>query len=101
HGAQMAALGTGSVDELLARAKAAPSMNGLDLTPQVTTDRVYEWTQGSGEWAREKAATRVHVVAIDFGIKHNIRRRLVDAGCRVTGVPATTKADDVLALKPH
>ena len=100
HGAQMAALGTESVDALLARAKAAPSMNGCDLTLDVTTDRVYEWRQGSAEWARNSDAPRFHVAAVDFGIKHNILRCLVDAGCRVTVVPATTKADDILALKP-
>jgi carbamoyl-phosphate synthase small subunit len=100
HGAQMAALGTEGVPALLARAKAAPSMNGLDLTLDVTTDRVYEWTQGSGEWARQQSKPRFHVAAVDYGIKHNILRCLVDAGCRVTVVPATTKADDILALKP-
>ena len=43
---------------------------------------------------------RLHVVAYDYGIKHNILRRLVHAGCRVTVVPALTSAEDVLALKP-
>ena len=100
-GAQMAALGTESVETLHAQAKAAPSMNGLDLTGRVTCAAPYEWTQGSGTWNPDpNTPQRWHVVAIDFGVKHNILRCLVDAGCRVTVVPATTRADDVLALKP-
>jgi carbamoyl-phosphate synthase small subunit len=100
HGAQMAAIGTESVEALHARAKAAPSMNGLDLTLDVTTPRVYEWKAGSGTWATGRRAQRWHVVAVDFGIKHNILRCLVDAGCKVTVVPAKTRADDILALDP-
>jgi len=103
HGAQMAALGTEAVDALRARAGAAPSMNGRDLTLEVTTDRVYEWTRGAGVWNPAPAAggARFHVVAIDFGVKQNILRCLVDAGCRVTVVPATTSAEAILALNPH
>jgi carbamoyl-phosphate synthase small subunit len=101
HGAQMAAIGTESVDALLAKAKSAPSMEGRDLTLEVTTGKSYEWTQGSGAWKLEGgAADKWHVVAVDFGIKQNILRCLVDSGCRVTVVPATTKADDILAFDP-
>jgi carbamoyl-phosphate synthase small subunit len=101
HGAQMAALGTEPKDALLARAKAAPSMNGLDLTREVTTERPHTWTQGSGSWTLSPSrAAKFRVVAIDFGIKHNILRCLVDAGCEVTVVPATTSAEQVLALSP-
>jgi carbamoyl-phosphate synthase small subunit len=101
HGAQMAAIGRQSPEELHARAKAAPPMTGRDLTMQVTTDRIYEWTQGSGSWASGTVvAPKWHVVAIDFGAKHNILRCLVDAGCKVTVVPANTSADQVLALEP-
>src|SRR5690349_17504358 len=74
NGAQMAAIGTGSVDDLLARAKAAPDMNGLDLTLDVTTDKTYAWTQGAGVWGAGEKNPRWHVVAVDFGIKHNILR---------------------------
>ena len=123
HGAQMAAIGSESPDALLAKAKAAPTMDGRDLTLEVTTDRVYEWTQGAGSWSRANLGTapalrggagiapalrggaavtaqRWHVVAVDFGIKHNILRCLVDAGCKVTVVPAQTSAADILTLDP-
>jgi carbamoyl-phosphate synthase small subunit len=101
HGAQMAAMGTGDPDALLTAARAAPPMTGLDLTGDVTTDRVYEWTQGTADWRLgEPVAQRWHVVAIDFGVKLNILRCLVDAGCKVTVVPATTSAESILAMDP-
>jgi carbamoyl-phosphate synthase small subunit len=101
HGAQMAAVGTDSPEQLLARAKAAPSMNGRDLTLEVTCPRSYEWTQGAGVWNPGAAAQpKWHVVALDFGIKQNILRCLVDSGCKVTVVPATTPANDILAMDP-
>jgi len=103
HGCQNGALGDLPRDELCALAKQAPPMEGLDLVARVTPTESYEWTEGSGKWKREeesKPATRPHVVALDFGIKANILRRLVDVGCRVTAVPATTTADDVMALSP-
>lgn len=101
HGAQMAALGTESVDALLARAKSAPPMAGRDLTLEVTTDRIYEWTEGAGVWNQGAApAPKWHVVAMDFGIKRGILRCLADSGCKVTVVPATTRADDILAMDP-
>ena len=101
NGAQMAVIGTEDVATLHDRAKAAAPMTGLNLTGLVTTPKSYEWTQGLGTWNPTQAhAQRAHVVAIDFGIKLNILRCLVDAGCRVTVVPATTSAKEVLALKP-
>ena len=101
QGAQRAAIGTGKVDALLAAAKAAPSMNGLDLTGLVTTREPYVWTQGSGVWAGGSArAPRLHVVAIDYGVKLNILRCLVDHGCRVTVLPGTATAPEVLAQDP-
>jgi carbamoyl-phosphate synthase small subunit len=101
HGAQMAAMGAASPDELLVRAKSAPPMTGRDLTLEVTTDRIHEWTLGSAEWATgARTPQKWHVVAIDFGVKQNILRCLVDAGCKVTVVPATTGAEDILALDP-
>lgn len=99
QGAQMACIGTDSVEALLAAAKAAPSMDGLDLTGHVTTKTAYEWTQGSGVWATQQPAKH-HVVAIDHGIKGNILRNLVDHGCKVTVVPSTATAAEVLALNP-
>jgi carbamoyl-phosphate synthase small subunit len=101
HGAQMAAIGSESPEALLAKAKAAPPMNGQDLTGRVSTAKSYEWTEGTGLWALGEApATRHHVVAIDFGVKLNILRCLVDAGCKVSVVPATTSAAEILAMDP-
>lgn len=91
--------------ELVARARAVPSMNGLDLTPLVTTASSYRW-QGDvpGEWDyRPEAAgegRRYSVVAMDFGVKRNILRRLHHFGCDVTVVSATTTADEILAMNP-
>ncbi len=101
-----------NVERLAARAKAAPSMVGQDLTRLVTCDEPYHWTEGSGAFEATRAARQttgmqqapaanmLHVVAYDFGLKRTILRRLVDHGCRVTVVPATTPAADVLQLKP-
>jgi len=98
------------IDAALAAAKAAPSMTGLDLAQVVSTRQPYPWTQG--EWTLEHGYSetaagpassgdaRPHVVAYDFGVKHNILRMLVQRGCRVTVVPARTPAADVLALRP-
>jgi carbamoyl-phosphate synthase small subunit len=84
-------------------AQSFPGMKGMDLAREVTAPEIYEWTEGSWDldncqW-NESAAER-HVVAYDFGVKRNILRMLVDRGCRVTVVPATTPADEALALKP-
>ena len=81
-----------------------PGLKGLDLAKVVSTPKSYEWTNGS--WAldtnRETTLTdaRYHVVVCDYGIKRNILRMLVDRGCRVTVVPAQTKASEVFKLKP-
>jgi carbamoyl-phosphate synthase small subunit len=100
HGAQMAAVGTGPVEALLAAAKSAPSMNGLDLTGLVSTKAPYVWTKGGGEWTAPTPTPRFHVVAIDYGVKLNILRSLVDHGCRVTVLPGTATAKNVLAQDP-
>ena len=89
-----------SAAELVAAAQASPSMAGLDLVPQVTCAEPYHWTGDRGEWGEAAAAPRFHVVAYDYGIKRNILRLLVESGCRVTVVPATTTAEETLALKP-
>jgi carbamoyl-phosphate synthase small subunit len=90
---------------LVAKARAIPSMAGLDLASRVSTPDRYEWLKpvepcSPSDLIGETAEPQHHVVAYDFGIKHNILRRLVHAGCRVTVVPALTSAEDVLALKP-
>ncbi len=91
------------VDEAIAKAKAAPSMAGLDLAKVVSTPVRYEWTQTEwklGSGYGELTAPQFHVVAYDFGVKKNILRMLAERGCKVTVVPAKTPAADVLALKP-
>jgi carbamoyl-phosphate synthase small subunit len=92
-------------DALIAKARAIPTMTGLDLASRVTTPSLYEWTKtvepcSPSEFLGATGEPRHHVVAYDFGIKHNILRRLVHSGCRVTVVPALTSAEDVLALNP-
>ncbi|MFZ0736301.1 MAG: glutamine-hydrolyzing carbamoyl-phosphate synthase small subunit [Candidatus Acidiferrales bacterium] len=103
-------------EQLIAEARALPTMAGQELAGRVTCAESYDWKRGSIHFAAEnvrpagyggvnhKAAsetTRRHrVVAYDFGIKQNILRLLVDHGCDVTVVPARTSAGDVLALKP-
>ena len=92
------------VDKAVAAAKAAPSMNGLDLAKVVSVQRPYEWTQTEWRLGRgygRQAATRHRVVAFDYGVKKNILRMLAGRGCEVTVVPATTCAADVKKLRPH
>jgi carbamoyl-phosphate synthase small subunit len=84
-------------------ARGAPSMSGLDLAKVVSAGEPYQWTEtewqlGVGYGAQNEP--RFHVVAYDFGVKHNILRMLASRGCRVTVVPAQTSAADVLARKP-
>jgi carbamoyl-phosphate synthase small subunit len=101
QGSQLAAIGCEDVSTLCDRARASRPMNGCDLTGEVTTQTTYQWSEGAGTWRlAEPEAPKLHVVAIDFGIKRNILRCLVDAGCRVTVVPSTSSARDVLAHEP-
>jgi carbamoyl-phosphate synthase small subunit len=108
HGAQEAIISTVDLDpkRLAAKAKALPSLIGRDLVKEVTCSAPYEWDEGTWdlEHGYRKPETRdqkpTSVVAYDFGIKRNILRNLVRAGCRVRVVPATTSAADVLAMNP-
>jgi carbamoyl-phosphate synthase small subunit len=87
----------------VAAAGAFPGLKGMDLAREVTTDKPYTWSEGGWELEngyRDSSAVRFSVVAYDFGIKRNILRMLVDRGCEVTVVPATTPAADVLARQP-
>ena len=91
--------------ELVERARRSPSMSGLDLATRVSTRERYEWLKpveacSPSDLEGEPAEPRFHVVAYDFGIKHNILRRLRQVGCRLTVVPAGTTAEETLALKP-
>lgn len=106
YGAMRGVLSTLDQDEarLVRKAKAAPSMVGLDLATRVTTATRYEWGEPSQDFSRAepsvRPAARFRVVAYDYGIKQNILRRLVDVGCNVTVVPAKTSAGEVLDFKP-
>ncbi len=82
---------------------AIPSLNGLELAADVSTHHDYSWNQTRWRWGEgynEATSTQFHVVAIDFGQKLNILRSLASRGCKVTVVPAKTKAREILALKP-
>ena len=106
NGCVIAAGGSGRTDaatEAVARARAAPSMSGLDLAKVVSCDAPYDWNGGSwalGSGYRTRQGDRFHVVAYDYGIKHSILRLLADRGCRLTVVPAQTPARDALSLQP-
>jgi carbamoyl-phosphate synthase small subunit len=101
HGSQNGAIGTEAPEILLRRAREAPDMSGLDLVRFVSPKDNYSWAEGGGAWATHASrAIEHHVVAVDFGVKKNILRSLVDAGCKVTVVPASTSAEEILALRP-
>ncbi|HEY9593470.1 MAG TPA: carbamoyl phosphate synthase small subunit, partial [Spirochaetia bacterium] len=77
---------------------AAPRIVGVDLVREVTCAAPYEWTEGL--WGAPAAAARRHVAVLDCGVKRNILRHLVSSGNRVTVVPASTSADEIVAMKP-
>jgi carbamoyl-phosphate synthase small subunit len=98
-------VGQAGRDELIDRARKAPSMVGLDLATRVSTRSNYSWDQpvtpcSPSDSLAKPAEQFCHVVAFDYGIKRNILRRLVQVGARVTVVPALTSSEDVLALHP-
>lgn len=88
----------------LEQARQFPGLKGMDLAKEASTKLAYEWTEGVWDLRAghvDKVLTRpFHVVAYDFGAKHNILRMLVERNCKVTVVPAQTSAADVLAMKP-
>lgn len=109
RGAQNGCIMAGSaIDEAeaLKRARAFGGLKGLDLAKEVTTDSPFEWTQGSWRLGESGAGELgdtggdFHVVALDFGVKRNILRILVDLGCRVTVLPAQSSLSDVMAYDP-
>jgi carbamoyl-phosphate synthase small subunit len=91
-------------EQLLAQVRQAPSMEGLDLTREVTTRQPYEWTETTIEaWEfADGTATNapLRVVAIDFGVKRNILKRLASYGCKVYVVSANATAEEILSLNP-
>jgi carbamoyl-phosphate synthase small subunit len=112
HGAQNGCIATFAAGTRVAasdiaaaveHARAAPSMSGLDLAQVVSAAEPYGWTDTEWRLGRgygQAGAGRFHVVAFDYGVKHNILRMLTSRGCRVTVVPAKTSAAEALALKP-
>ena len=93
-------------EKLVAKARAIPKMDGTDLAKVVTTKQRYVWDVGERSHEPTEvvgvkdAPPRFEVVAYDYGIKHNILRKLRAEGCRVTVVPAETSSEEVLGLKP-
>jgi carbamoyl-phosphate synthase small subunit len=90
-------------DRLLSLVREAPSMAGLNLVKEVTTKEVYEWSEETNrdwEFSTAKLDKTFTVVAIDFGVKRNILRRLASYGCRVIVVPATTTLEQILEYNP-
>ena len=91
------------LDALKQEARDWPGLVGMDLVPMVTSGQRFTWDETPWEWGKgygRQSAPQFHVVAIDYGIKRNILRLLAANGCKVTVVPATTSADDIMALKP-
>ncbi len=104
-GAQSGCLMAGEIDEkkALAEAKAFPGLAGMDLAKVVTVSKLYEWTEGPwvlGKGHEKALNSDFHVVACDYGIKRNILRLIAERGARVTVVPATFSAKEILELKP-
>ena len=109
-GAVNGVMSTEAMDDaqLVARARALPSMAGSDLVRLVTPDAAYDWPTGYAtafdqpHRKRNRGDDKIYdVVAIDCGAKTNIFRNLVEAGCNVHVVPAATPAEAILARKPH
>jgi carbamoyl-phosphate synthase small subunit len=112
HGAMTGILSTTDLDDasLVKKAKSAPALVGQDLVRGVMPEKAAGWNQGLDELVRHSTAPAAceqqtngkqpHVVAVDYGMKWNITRHLSDMGCKVTVVPGTSTAEQILALKP-
>jgi carbamoyl-phosphate synthase small subunit len=95
--------GVFDIPALQAKAKALPSMAGLDLVPLVTGSQRYDWSETDWTWSKgygTRSRNRLHVVAIDYGVKRNILRLLAARDCKVTVVPPTATAAEIMELKP-
>jgi carbamoyl-phosphate synthase small subunit len=91
------------LDVALQKLRGFGGLEGLDLAKEVTCDQSYKWNDSI--WSTEispgqRAGAGLHVVAMDFGAKHNILRCLASTGCQVTVVPAHTSAEEILRIKP-
>ena len=110
HGALKGVLSTVDPDDasLVAKAAASPGLVGRDLAREVMPEEPINWDEPLSPWATmtpvekkaELPADAPHVVALDYGMKWNIARHLFTMGCRVTILPGTATADDVMGLKP-
>ncbi len=109
QGAMKGVLSSTDLDDarLVAKAKASPGLVGRDLIKEVMPDKQIEWHESLSRWVSlheaeypAPTADSPHVVALDYGMKWNIARHLFSMGCRVTILPGTATADDVLAQKP-
>lgn len=99
-GAQSGCIMAGNVNEAeaIAAARAFPGLNNANLADVVSTTEPYEWEEPT--WQHDKMDKNFHVVVMDYGVKQNILRLLVDRGCKVTVVPSTFSAEQILAMKP-
>ncbi|HWV97444.1 MAG TPA: glutamine-hydrolyzing carbamoyl-phosphate synthase small subunit [Xanthobacteraceae bacterium] len=91
------------LDALKKEAREWPGLEGMDLVPMVTSGQRFTWDETPWVWDKgfgRQENPEFNVVAVDYGIKRNILRLLAGEGCKVTVVPATTSAEDILALKP-
>lgn len=91
------------LDALKKRAADWAGLEGMDLVPEVTADAENSWDEKPWVWDEgygQNGAEQHHIVAMDFGVKRNILRLFAGLDCKVTVVPATTSAEDILALKP-
>ncbi|MGD9126350.1 MAG: glutamine-hydrolyzing carbamoyl-phosphate synthase small subunit [Planctomycetia bacterium] len=109
EGSMRGVLSTVDLDDasLVAKAKASPGLVGRDLVKEVIPDAPFEWNEPLSPWAKlvredrkPVSDTDPHVVALDFGMKYNIARHLFDMGCRVTVLPGTATAEEVLSHNP-
>jgi len=105
HGAMKGIISTldDEVESLVDKARRWPGLIGRDLVREVTCSEAYRWDRNiPAPWHPESPAAqrRFHVVAYDFGLKHNILRSIRHVGCEITVVPANTPARDVLELNP-
>lgn len=91
------------IPALQEQVKAWPGLQGMDLAKEVTCTEAFSWNEGAWHWpegAHSDIPSSHHVVAIDYGAKRNIFRNLVEAGCRLTVVPATASAEEILSYNP-
>lgn len=111
HGAMTGVLSTVDLDDasLIQKARTAPELVGQDLVREVMSERPAAWEELIHDLVRHPSTPRTwegedgsrpHVVAIDYGMKWNIPRHLASMGCRVTVVPGTATAKEILALRP-